>query len=271
MAYHLGGNFLSGLLDITIIKPLIEYGTGSDLITGERLTETEKSWKLAGVCIDFFTLGQGAMAIKGAGLTGKQVVKAIGKTAAVELMSNAAGYTVSYGCDELGMPLAVTWMLSVFTGCTVSASAGKYILKDANGLVKEINPEEAEDFLKKLVLKEGGMAGIDDISGELKLVDDVAAGTKGMTGAASDASVTELVSAEDAERYIRYIESGSTEGLTSVEIESIKKINNLRILNEINYQDILDISNSKNALESGKSTVVDSPWTFEVVGRMPLQ
>ncbi len=83
MAYHLGGNFLSGLLDITIIKPLIEYGTGSDLITGERLTETEKSWKLAGVCIDFFTLGQGAMAIKGAGLTGKQVVKTIGKTAAV--------------------------------------------------------------------------------------------------------------------------------------------------------------------------------------------
>ncbi len=99
------------------------------------------------------------MAIKGAGLTGKQVVKTIGKTAAVELMSNAAGYTVSYGCDELEMPLAVTWMLSVFKGCTVSASAGKYILKDANGLVKEINPEEAEDFLKKLASAEDVLEG----------------------------------------------------------------------------------------------------------------
>ncbi len=54
------------------------------------------------------------------------------------------------------------------------------------------------------MLKKGGMAGIDDISGELKLVDDVVAGTKGMAGAASDVSVTELVSAEDAEIYKIY-------------------------------------------------------------------
>ncbi|MDO4304193.1 MAG: pre-toxin TG domain-containing protein, partial [Bacillota bacterium] len=78
-AYHPVKDFLSGLLDMTIIKPLVECVTGKDLITGECLTETEKGWKLIGACIDLFTFGQGALAIKGAGLAGKQALKTIGR------------------------------------------------------------------------------------------------------------------------------------------------------------------------------------------------
>ena len=56
-AYHPVGDFFSGLLDITVIKPIIECITGTDLITGEDLTEGEKSMKLAGAVIDLFTFG----------------------------------------------------------------------------------------------------------------------------------------------------------------------------------------------------------------------
>ena len=147
-AYHPVKDFLSGLLDMTIIKPVAECIMGKDLITGEELTDTEKSWKMMGACIDLFTLGQGAAAIRGAGLTGKQMFKAIGRTMVVDMVSNGAGYTVAYGCDELGMPMAVTWMLGVLTGCTVSATAGKYILRDVNGAEMELLPEDVEDFLR---------------------------------------------------------------------------------------------------------------------------
>ncbi|MDO4305102.1 MAG: hypothetical protein Q4D94_14440, partial [Bacillota bacterium] len=72
--------------------------------------------------------------------------------------------------------MAVTWMLSVFTGCTVSAAAGKYIIKDADGLVKEIAPEDVDDFLKELEMKTGGTVEVDDITGELKLVNEAGEG-----------------------------------------------------------------------------------------------
>ena len=37
-SYHPFGNFISGILDVTIVKPLIECVIGKDLITGDKLT-----------------------------------------------------------------------------------------------------------------------------------------------------------------------------------------------------------------------------------------
>jgi len=105
-----GEDFLSGLLDMTIIKPMIDCIMGKDIITGERLPHDEITWKMIGVCIDLFTLGKGAMAIKGAGQTGKQALKAYGKVVLVDGMSNVAGYTAAdteskTGTYEFGSPL----------------------------------------------------------------------------------------------------------------------------------------------------------------------
>lgn len=161
------------------------------------------------------------MAIKGAGLTGKQALKAVRKVMLVDGTSNVAGYTVGYACDSLGMPLAVTWILSTVTGCTVSIKAGKYILKDVNGIVKEIPPENVREFLEEVEVT----------------------------------SFAELMSPEDAERYLKFLETGSTEGLTSAELEGIRKIDTLLALNKINYQDILDLRNSESILEGGSKTV----------------
>ena len=42
-SHHPFGNFISGILDVTIVKPLIECIIGKDLITGDKLTEFEQA------------------------------------------------------------------------------------------------------------------------------------------------------------------------------------------------------------------------------------
>ncbi len=123
------------------------------------------------------------------------------------------------------MPIAATWV-SVETGCAVSIKAGKYILKDAKGVVKEVAPEDVEELLKNLN------------QGKREIL-----------------SSAELMSPEDAERYLKFLEAGSTEGLTKAELEGIKKVDALLALNMVDYQDILDVRNAKNALEGGTSTL----------------
>ena len=147
-AYHPVKDFLSGLLDITIVKPLIESVTGYDMITGERLTETEQAIKLAGACVDLFTFGQGMLAIEGAGLVGKELCKALGKMFAVDMLSGAATYTVGYGCAEIGMSPETVWLLSVITGCTISTVGNKFMFKDVNGNVTTRTVEEVIEDLE---------------------------------------------------------------------------------------------------------------------------
>lgn len=86
------------------MKPVIEFFTGTDLITGERLTEAQKYQKMAGAIVDMFTFGQGLVAMKGAGLVGKELCKAFGKTMLVEVASSASAYTVGYGVEAMGLP-----------------------------------------------------------------------------------------------------------------------------------------------------------------------
>ena len=49
--------FVSAVLDITIIKPLIETITGEDLITGQELSNMERGIKFAGAVVGIITLG----------------------------------------------------------------------------------------------------------------------------------------------------------------------------------------------------------------------
>ena len=49
-------NFVSSVLDITIIKPVIEACTGEDLITGEDLTDMERGLKVVFAMVDLVTL-----------------------------------------------------------------------------------------------------------------------------------------------------------------------------------------------------------------------
>ena len=178
--------------------------------------------KAAGAAIDLFTLGQ-AMVLAGGVEAGAGIIV---KTLAVEMVSNAAGYSAGYAANEMGMPLPVTWILSVATGCTVSATVGGYLFTSADGTITKCTAEEAGDLIKRLDKTD------------------------------SPASFADMMSPEDAARYLRFLENGSTEGLTSAELEGIKKVDELLALKKISYQDVLDIRNSGKALEGGKTTVI---------------
>ena len=219
--YHPVRDFLSGLADVTIIIPVIDAILGKDIITGETLNDFERGMKAAGAAIDLFTLGQ-AMVLAGGVEAGAGIIV---KTLAVEMVSNAAGYSAGYAANEMGMPLPVTWILSVATGCTVSATVGGYLFTSADGTITKCTPEEAGDLIKRLDKTD------------------------------SPASFADMMSPEDAARYLRFLENGSTEGLTSAELEGIKKVDELLALKKISYQDVLDIRNSGKALESGSSSV----------------
>ena len=199
-AYHPALDFLSGLLDITIVKPVIEFFTGTDLITGERLTEAQKYQKMAGAIVDMFTFGQGLAAMKGAGLVGKELCKAFGKTMLVEVASSASAYTVGYGVEAMGLPPQIAWMLGAATGCIVSTAGMNLVFRNPKtGVVRECSLEEITS-LEKLD--------------------------------ASEIDITKLgkeVPTDDLELYMRYQKEGSIEHFTDSEKKTISRIETMGI------------------------------------------
>lgn len=53
--------FISAVLDVTAVKPLIECCTGYDMITGEDLSDFERGMKAVNGLASLFTLGQGSI------------------------------------------------------------------------------------------------------------------------------------------------------------------------------------------------------------------
>lgn len=199
-AYHPALDFLSGLLDITIVKPVIEFFTGTDLITGERLTEAQKYQKMAGAIVDMFTFGQGLAAMKGAGLVGKELCKAFGKTMLVEVASSASAYTVGYGVEAMGLPPQIAWMLGAATGCIVSTVGMNLVFRNPQtGVVRECSLEEITS-LEKLDASEIDIA-----------------------------KLGKEVPTDDLELYMRYQKEGSIEHFTDSEKKTISRIETMGI------------------------------------------
>ena len=199
-AYHPALDFLSGLLDITIVKPVIEFFTGTDLITGERLTEAQKYQKMAGAIVDMFTFGQGLVAMKGAGLVGKELCKAFGKTMLVEVASSASAYTVGYGVEAMGLPPQIAWMLGAATGCIVSTAGMNLVFRNPKtGVVRECSLEEITS-LEKLDASEIDIA-----------------------------KLGKEVPTDDLELYMRYQKEGSIEHFTDGEKKTISRIETMGI------------------------------------------
>ena len=199
-AYHPALDFLSGLLDITIVKPVIEFFTGTDLITGERLTEAQKYQKMAGAIVDMFTFGQGLVAMKGAGLVGKELCKAFGKTMLVEVASSASAYTVGYGVEAMGLPPHIAWMLGAATGCIVSTAGMNLVFRNPKtGVVRECSLEEITS-LEKLDASEIDIA-----------------------------KLGKEVPTDDLELYMRYQKEGSIEHFTDSEKKTISRIETMGI------------------------------------------
>lgn len=127
-------NFVSSVLDITIIKPIIEACTGEDLITGEDLTDMERGLKVVFAMVDLVTLGGAIAATKFSEMGLKEGLKAFGKTALIDFAGNTAACGVGALGETFDWPVPVTMMLSLAAGITVSISGNKLLFKNADGI-----------------------------------------------------------------------------------------------------------------------------------------
>ena len=127
-------NFVSSVLDITIIKPVIESCTGEDLITGEDLTDMERGLKVVFAMVDLVTLGGAIAATKFSEMGLKEGLKAFGKTALIDFAGNTAACGVGALGETFDWPVPITMMLSLAAGITVSISGNKLLFKNADGI-----------------------------------------------------------------------------------------------------------------------------------------
>lgn len=142
-------NFVSSVLDITIIKPIIEACTGEDLITGEDLTDMERGLKVVFAVVDLVTLGGAIAATKFSEMGLKEGLKAFGKTALIDFAGNTAACGVGALGEAFDWPVPVTMMLSLAAGITVSISGNKLLFKNADGIeigAKTLSEREWESF-----------------------------------------------------------------------------------------------------------------------------
>ena len=142
-------NFVSSVLDITIIKPVIESCIGEDLITGEDLTDMERGLKVVFAVVDLVTLGGAIAATKFSEMGLKEGLKAFGKTALIDFAGNTAACGVGALGETFDWPVPVTMMLSLAAGITVSISGNKLLFKNADGIEigsKTLNEREWESF-----------------------------------------------------------------------------------------------------------------------------
>ena len=225
-------NFVSSVLDITIIKPVIESCIGEDLITGEDLTDMERGLKVVFAMVDLVTLGGAIAATKFSEMGLKEGLKAFGKTALIDFAGNTAACGVGALGETFDWPVPVTMMLSLAAGITVSISGNKLLFKNADGI--EIGSKTLSD---------------DD----LKIVEQTIEGE-------NYSNLTEVVSAKEAEVYLHFLESGSTEGMTESELKAVQKIEELIKSNKIDYDGILKIRNEtvKSDVEVVRKTTEDS-------------
>ena len=68
-------------------------------------------------------------------------------------------------------------------------------------------------------------------------------------------SFADMMSPEDAKRYLDFLENGSKEGLTSAELAGVEKADALLVSQKVEYEDVWDLRNAGDVLETsyGKS------------------
>ena len=71
-------------------------------------------------------------------------------------------------------------------------------------------------------------------------------------------SFADMMPPEDAKRYLDFLENGSREGLTSAELAGVEKADALLVSRKVGYEDVWDLRNVGDVLESGSKSGKDS-------------
>ena len=71
-------------------------------------------------------------------------------------------------------------------------------------------------------------------------------------------SFADMMSPDDAAKYLDFLENGSKEGLTSAELAGVEKADALLVSRKVEYEDVWDLRNAGDALESGSKGGTDA-------------
>ena len=71
-------------------------------------------------------------------------------------------------------------------------------------------------------------------------------------------SFADMMSPDDATKYLDFLENGSKEGLTSAELAGVEKADALLVSQKVEYEDVWDLRNAGDLLESGSG---NKPYT----------
>ena len=72
-------------------------------------------------------------------------------------------------------------------------------------------------------------------------------------------SFADMMSPDDAAKYLDFLANGSREGLTSAELAGVEKADALLVSQKVEYEDVWDLRNAGDLLESGKYSTQISP------------
>ena len=73
---------------------------------------------------------------------------------------------------------------------------------------------------------------------------------------------------EDARKYLDFLEKGSTGGLTSEEIEALKKVDELLALKGMDYQDIWEAGKTSKGIEGGTPSKIGYEYLDDQLGNL---
>ena len=71
-------------------------------------------------------------------------------------------------------------------------------------------------------------------------------------------SFADMMSPDDATKYLDFLENGSKEGLTSAELAGVEKADALLVSQKVEYEDVWDLRNAGDVLESGSKGGLDT-------------
>ena len=77
-------------------------------------------------------------------------------------------------------------------------------------------------------------------------------------------SFADMMSPDDAAKYLDFLENGSREGLTSAELAGVEKADALLVSQKVGYEDVWDLRNAGDVLESGSSSYSLLPSEGEI-------
>ena len=111
---------MSGVLDVTIIKPLIESVIGVDLITHDDLNGLERGMKGVSALLSIYATGTVLLGTNVSKIGTQEVLAYTAKTMVVDSSAQLTALGVQKIGERCDLPVAITIILSFISGIVVS-------------------------------------------------------------------------------------------------------------------------------------------------------